>query len=132
MAKKGKESPEGGRTRGTATDEQLDKRPNIKYQHGYAQVTGKKGESLDDIVSRAKEKYGENVRVEVGSHYSDNKVHWTYGSGQFPGIHADYLERLASKNDRSIVEQVQFDSKIRQVAEDLGSPDRFIVRVHYK
>lgn len=130
MAKgKKKDSPEGGRTRGSATLEQLQKRPEIKYQHGYAQLTGN---DLDKLTARAREKYGENARVEVGMHYPDNKVHWTYGSGQFPGIHAEYLERLASKNDRSLVEQVQFDSKIRQIAEGLGSPDHFIVRVHYK
>ncbi len=133
MAKgKRKDSPEGGRTHGTATNEKLDKRRHIKYQHGYAQITGRKGESLENLVAEARGKYGDNVRVEVGSHYSDNKVHWSYGSGQFPGIHAEYLERLATRNDRSLAEQVQFDSKIHQVAEELGSPDRFVVKVHYK
>jgi hypothetical protein len=129
VAKKGKESPTGGRVRGQATIQQLQKRPEIKYQHGYAQLTGN---DLDKLVEKAKGKYGENTRIEVGMHYPDNKIHWSYGSGQFPGIHASYLERLATRNDRSTVEQVQFDSRIQQAGASIGSPDHYVIRAHYK
>ena len=134
MAKKGgRESPTGGRAFGHATTAQLDRRPVIKYQHGYAQVTAK---SPEEAIAIIRDKGWTNPTVEVGLHdASTNRVHFTYGTaryeGEKTGMDLDYLERIAARNDRSIVEQVQFDSKIGQIQEVPFSPDRVVFRVRY-